>query len=150
MRNFTIGDLARVTATKVPTIRYYENAGLLPKPARTSGNHRLYGDDDLRRLEFIRHCRDLGLPLHDIAALIDLRTRPEQPCGAANDVVRKHLADVENRIARLERLRDELRRIAEADCSGPVADCEVIDALADHGKCGCEHLVEHAPAAQLR
>jgi DNA-binding transcriptional MerR regulator len=139
MQNWSIGDLARATGTKVPTIRYYENAGLLRKPPRTSGNHRLYTDDDLRRLEFIRHCRDLGLALGDIAALIDLRARPEQPCAGADAMVKKHLADVESRIARLEVLRMELKRIVSADCPGSIADCEVIDALADHGKCRCDH-----------
>jgi DNA-binding transcriptional MerR regulator len=139
MQNRTIGDLARATGTKVPTIRYYENAGLLPKPPRTSGNHRLYTEDDLHRLEFIRHCRDLGLPLGDIAALIDLRARPEQSCARADAMVRKHLTDVESRIARLEALRAELQRIVSADCPGRIADCEVIDALADHGKCRCDH-----------
>lgn len=139
MRNWSIGDLARATGTKVPTIRYYENSGLLPKPPRTSGNHRLYTDDDLRRLEFIRHCRDLGLPLGDIAALLDLRARPEQSCARADAMVKKHLADVQSRIARLEVLRAELQRIVSADCPGRIADCEVIDALADHSKCHCDH-----------
>jgi DNA-binding transcriptional MerR regulator len=140
MQNWSIGDLARATGTKVPTIRYYENSGLLRKPPRTSGNHRLYTDDDLRRLEFIRHCRDLGLALGDIAGLLALRARPEQSCAKADALVKKHLADVQSRIARLEALRGELQRIVSADCPGRVADCEVIDALADHGKCRCDHV----------
>ena len=139
MESWSIGDLARATGTKVPTIRYYENAGLLRKPARTAGNHRLYTEDDRRRLEFIRHCRDLGLPLADIAQLLDLRARPDQPCGKADAMVVRHLRDVEQRIARLESLRDELQRIVSTSCPGHVADCEVMDALADHGKCRHDH-----------
>lgn len=143
MESWSIGDLARATGTKVPTIRYYENAGLLRKPPRTAGNHRLYMEDDRRRLEFIRHCRDLGLPLADIAQLLDLRARPDQPCRKADAMIERHLRNVERRITRLESLRGELRRIVSTSCPGHVAGCEVMDALADHGRCRHEHAPEH-------
>ena len=142
MHKWSIGDLSRATGTKVPTIRYYESAGLLRRPPRSAGNHRLYTEEDLRRLEFIRHCRDLGLPLADIAQLLDLRARPDQPCGKADAMVERHLVDVERRIARLEALRDELRRIVSTVCPGPVATCGVIEALGDHRQCSHAHAEE--------
>src|SRR3546814_19057749 len=77
-RSLTIGDLAKATATKVETIRYYERIGLLPAPARTQGNYRSYTADHLRRLSFVRRSRELGFTLEQVRALLDLadpRTR---------------------------------------------------------------------------
>src|ERR1700720_740241 len=68
----TIGDLAKATGTKVVTVRYYEQAGLLPAPPRTSGNYRTYGADHLNRLRFIRRCRDLGFTLDQVRDLLRL------------------------------------------------------------------------------
>src|SRR3546814_12583123 len=67
-----IGELGRATATKVETIRYYEQTGLLPPPARTKANYRHYGENHLARLSFIRRARDLGFPIERVRALLDL------------------------------------------------------------------------------
>ncbi len=77
--DFSIGDLARLSGVKVPTIRYYEQAGLLPQPLRTEGNQRRFGQPDLERLQFIRHARDLGLPMEAIRDLLELSAHPEAP-----------------------------------------------------------------------
>src|SRR5690606_8356649 len=68
--NLSIGDLARRTGVKVPTIRYYEQIGLLPSPPRTAGGQRRYGEDELKRLDFIRHARDLAFDIEDIRQLL--------------------------------------------------------------------------------
>ncbi len=81
MTALSIGALARRTDVKVPTIRYYESAGLLPQPDRTASNRRVYDADAIDRLAFIRHARDLGFGMDAIRALLDLRGQPEQPCA---------------------------------------------------------------------
>ena len=71
-----IGDLAKRSGCEVVTIRYYEKEGLLPKPARSGGNFRLYGEAHIERLQFIRHCRSLDMTLSEIRALLGLRDNP--------------------------------------------------------------------------
>ncbi len=129
-----IGDLARQTGSKVTTIRFYEEIGLMPLAARTDAGRRTYGKSDLQRLSFIRHGRELGFSVDEIRSLIALSADPEQDCEAAAAIARKQLAAVEDRIARLEALRDELKR-ATATCEGGrIADCSVIEAIARLGE----------------
>ena len=133
MAMMMIGDLAKRTGTKVNTIRFYEGIGLMPQAARTDSGRRTYGEPDLQRLSFIRHGRELGFSVDEIRSLIALSADPEQDCDAAAGIARKHLAAVEDRITRLEALRDELKR-ATASCEGGrIADCSVIDAIARLG-----------------
>lgn len=138
MSDVSIGEAARRSGVKVPTIRYYEEIGLLPPPPRSDGNRRLYGSDDLRRLAFIRHARELGFEVEAIRTLLALQDDPSQSCAAADAIAKSRLAEVDRRIAGLTALRTELRRmIAECAC-GRVADCRVIETLADdthrHGR----------------
>ena len=96
-----IGDLARATGCKVQTIRYYEEIGLMPEPARTAGNQRRYEERHVDRLAFIRHSRELGFSLQAIRELLSLSDRPEQPCDAVDRLARRQLEQVEQRLARL-------------------------------------------------
>ena len=127
---YSIGDLARLTGVKVPTIRFYEDKGLLPEPDRTAGNQRRYDDVALNRLHFIRHGRDLGLPLADIEALLSLEGAKGQDLNRAHDIARRQLADVRDRISRLRGLEEELVHITEA-CDGQHDHiCAVLQAFA--------------------
>lgn len=139
MSGFPIGTLARETGVKVPTIRYYEEIGLMPLPPRTQSNRRLYGSGDLRRLRFIRHARDLGFDVADIRALLALSAEPQASCHEADGIARRHLAEVERRIAHLSALRDELKRMIGECEHGQVCDCRVIEVVADHGLCRSAH-----------
>lgn len=134
----TIGDLSRRAGVKVPTIRYYEQIGLLDEPGRTGGNQRRYGRADLERLAFVRHARDLGLGIDAIRELIELSQHPEKACADADRIARDHLAGVRARIARLQRLELELERMA-ACANGTVGECHVLRSLADHDLCADEH-----------
>lgn len=125
-----IGDLARATNTKVETIRYYEQIGLLPAPARTSGNFRAYSAKHLGRLSFIRRARDLGFTLDQVRELLSLSDQKRQSCEAVDVIARQHLADVDRKIADLTALRDELSSLIEQCGCGTIADCRIIDALA--------------------
>jgi len=128
--SFSIGELARPTGTKVETIRYYERIGLLPVPARTGGNYRAYTRRHLERLNFIRRGRDLGLALDQVRELLRLADDPGQPCTEVGRIARRHLAEVERKIADLTVLAAELRRLIDECGRGAVAECRVIKALA--------------------
>jgi len=136
---FSIGALSQETSVKVPTIRYYEQTGLIDAPARTAGNQRRYSRSDAERLRFIRHARDLGLPLAAIRDLIALSASPDRSCAAADRVAKQQLRAVRERIARLQRLEGELARIAEGCTAERVRDCYVLQALSDHAMCADEH-----------
>jgi DNA-binding transcriptional MerR regulator len=135
MSGYPIGEAAKQTGVKVPTIRYYEQIGLLRTPPRTDGNRRLYADSDLRRLAFIRHARELGFEIDAIRALLTLQDDPSQPCGTADRIAKARLAEVEQRIRSLKALKAELELMVEGCSHGHVAECRVIEVLADHGKC---------------
>ena len=135
----SIGTLAQRTGTRVQTIRYYEQIGLMPEPSRTAGGQRRYGAADLDRLSFIRHARQLGFPLDAIRELLELADQPERPCADADAIARRQLRQVELRIARLEALRTELRRMVRQCGGGRNADCRVLEVLRDHSECLTDH-----------
>jgi Cu(I)-responsive transcriptional regulator len=135
----SIGALARRTGTKVQTIRYYEEIGLMPQAERTSGGQRRYSETELDRLAFIRHARELGFPLEDIRELLDLTDDPHRSCAEADAVARRQLFRVERRLSRLEALRTELNRMIAQCSGGEIADCRVIEVLRDHSECLTEH-----------
>ena len=125
---FTIGDLARRIGVNIETIRYYERVGLMPRPKRTSGRQRIYDENDLRTLGFIRKARALGFHIEDTRALLALREADEACTGA------KALAQ-----RQLEKVRADMRRAGEVErilsdavgrCpGGPASGCSVLRAL---------------------
>jgi DNA-binding transcriptional MerR regulator len=135
MQGVPIGEAARQSGVKVPTIRYYEQIGLVPAPVRSEGNRRHYDDADLRRLVFIRHARELGFEIDAIRTLLTLQDNPSQPCATADVIAKARLAEVDQRINSLVALKAELELMVEGCSRGRVAECRVIEVLADHGKC---------------
>jgi DNA-binding transcriptional MerR regulator len=137
--NLPIGELSRRTGVKVPTIRFYEQIGLLPSPPRTVGNQRRYGKPEVERLNFIRHSRELGFEVEDIRELLDMAASPQASCHQADSIARNHLTEIDRRIASLTALRGELTRMVEECGHGRICDCRIIEVLADHGECVTEH-----------
>ncbi len=135
---FSIGQLSKRTGVKIPTIRYYEQMGLLNAPERSEGNQRQYTIEGLNRLSFIRHSRDLGFSINAIRDLLELSQHPEEPCADAHVLAVEHLKDVQIKLAKLKRLEKELKRISKCDASN-VAGCAVIETLADHKLCETNH-----------
>lgn len=139
----SIGEMSRRTGVKVPTIRFYEDKGLLETAARTAGNQRRYTQGALSRLSFIRHARDLGLPLEDIAALLSLEGASGAELDRAHDIADRQRRHLRDRIAKLKKLEQELARIAEA-CDGHEhghrdGACAVLHAFGDHDTCTGDH-----------
>ena len=134
-----IGELSRATGTNIETIRYYERIGLLPDPHRTASNYRSYGEPHRARLSFVRHSRELGFTIEEIRSLLDLSDHPDRECAEADRIATRHLGQVEDKIAQLSTLRDELTRIIGRCRGGLAGDCRVIEALGDHRHCEGAH-----------
>lgn len=135
----SIGTLAKRTGTKVQTIRYYEQIGLMPEPGRSEGGQRRYAAAELDRLAFIRHSRQLGFSLEAIRELLDLSDSPERSCAQVDAVAHKQLNEVEARIAQLEALRVELQRMIGECRADRVANCRILEVLRDHEECLADH-----------
>lgn len=132
-----IGVLARRTGCTPQTIRWYEEVGLLPSPARTQGGHRVYGPPHLARLDFIRHARELGFPLDAVRSLLALSDRPDRPCAEAHALAAAQLTMVEDKLRRLQALQGELARLTDACRHGRAGECRVLETLADHSHAHC-------------
>ncbi len=136
---FSIGDLSKQTGVKIPTIRYYEQMGLIESIRRSSGNQRRYNQSGLDRLAFVKHGRDLGLTLDAIRELIDLSTDTTRSCSEADDIATTHLESIRDRIAKLKRLEKELVRITSVKHEDSIGSCYVIHALSQHELCADDH-----------
>jgi DNA-binding transcriptional MerR regulator len=133
MAQLRIGALGRRTGTNAPTIRYYEDIGLLPRARRHSGGQRSYGEEDVTRLTFIRRCRDLGLSIEQVRSFLALAQDRERSCFDARDLARDHLAAVRLRLRELKTLERSIANFV-ADCDslcagGPGPDCAVLQDL---------------------
>lgn len=126
-----IGELATATASQCETIRYYERQKLLPAPARTSGNYRLYDQTHVERLTFIRHCRALDMSLREIRALLEFYDSPARDCAGANAVIDAHIEDVRRRIRELNGLKRHLEQLRARCKRGRAArNCGMLHELA--------------------
>lgn len=128
-----IGELGAATGTKAETIRYYEQMGLMPPPARSASNYRSYGSEHLQRLAFIRRARDLGFPLDQVRELLSLADDRERSCEAVDEIARSHLTIVKRKRVELKALGDELERLIGQCSHGRIANCRIIEALAEVG-----------------
>ena len=130
LKHLSIGAVAKATGIKVVTLRYYEQVGLVPSPARTDGNYRAYSEEDLCRLRFIRRCRDLGFTLDQVCELLRLSSKKDQECSEVDRITKRHLTEVERKMSDLKRLAKVLRRISSR-CRGDglIGDCRIIEAL---------------------
>jgi MerR family copper efflux transcriptional regulator len=130
----SIGAASRQTGCSVPTIRYYEEVGLLPAAPRTEGNQRHYDPAALRRLAFIRRCRDFGFSLDQVRQLVGLAGEPERDCVEVRDVAQANLLEVRKKLAELQALETTLARFVcscdTACAGGPVIDCTILEDLA--------------------
>lgn len=126
-----IGELARMTGCLVETIRFYEREGLLPQPARSDGNYRLYGALHVERLAFIRQCRALDMTLDEIRTLLRLRDAPHETCEGVNALLDEHIGHVATRIAQLKRLQGQLKQLRDmCPAAGQAArDCGILQGI---------------------
>lgn len=126
----TIGKLANRGGVNVQTIRYYERNGLMPTPSRGASGYRLYSDDAVRRLSFIKQAQLLGFSLTEIQELLSLRMRPGTTCADIRQRARQKIVAVDKKIEDLQRIKSALTKLAAA-CrgNGPTSDCPILEAL---------------------
>jgi len=130
MNELTIGRVAHSAGLAIDTVRYYEREGLLEKPVRSAAGYRHYRPDVIARLRFIRQAKDLGFSLAEIKELLALRVTPGKSCADVKARAEAKIADVEQRIAQLGRMKRALAKLATA-CSGrgPTSDCPILEAM---------------------
>lgn len=134
-----IGDLSKASATSVETIRYYEREGLLPAPARTEGNFRVYEAAHLERLQFIRHCRGLDMSLDEVRVLLRVKDAPGEDCGDVNTLLDEHIGHVSRRIKELRALERQLKELRQrCEETKPAGQCGILTGLTE---------ASHEPAA---
>jgi len=141
-----IGQLSRQTGVESATIRYYESEGLIPRPGRTTSGYRSYGNEAVERIQFIRHCRLLDMPLGDVRRLLALSEEGSETCEEVNGMIDAQLERVRAKRRELEALEHKLAGLrAQCRARKRVADCGIVGELmhAAHGEiCAC-HAVEN-------
>lgn len=139
VRVLTIGKLAKAAGVTTPTIRYYEEIGLLPKAGRSAGGQRIYAETELERLTFIRRCRDFGFSIDQVRVLAGLSISADQDCSQVRDMAHAHLDQVRAKLAELHSLEASLQGFADqcdTACAGGVGkDCVVFDSLRSEARC---------------
>jgi DNA-binding transcriptional MerR regulator len=116
---YQIGEASMQTGLSTKTIRYYEHIGLIPPPERSSNGYRIFAEEDLERLRFIRSARALNFPLKDIDEILAFRDQGEPPCRYVMALMQKQIEEISERIRELEGLSEELRRLYENGQSLP-------------------------------
>ena len=130
----SIGPVATQAGCSVPTVRYYEEIGLLPRADRHAGGQRAYDDEDVKRLTFVRRCRDFGFSIEQTRSLTGLVQDRERSCTEARDLAAAHLEAVRARLLELRALERSIAGFV-ASCErlcvgGPGPDCAILDDLA--------------------
>jgi len=128
-RGYKIGEMSRETGVNIETIRYYEKIGIMPEPDRTEGGNRQYNRDQLKRLHFVKRCRELGFSISEIRALLDMVDQKDITCSEVHGMTMGHLSAVRQKMADLRRLEKALQSMASECSRGDVPECPIIDTL---------------------
>jgi Hg(II)-responsive transcriptional regulator len=134
MERLTIGELAKRAHVNRETVRYYERRRLLPRPVRSMSGYRVFSDDALRRLRFIRHAKVLGFSLNEIKELLTLRVNSLDACDRVRDRTQAKIRDIDKKIRSLKQMKDALSELVTA-CArrGKTNDCPILDSLDANG-----------------
>ena len=126
-----IGEVASASGVGIDAIRFYEREGLIPKPARRPSGYRVYSPRVVLSLRFIRRAKELGFSLKEISELLSLESNPKATATDVKRLAEEKLADLEDKIRALQRMRRALRKVTE-DCPGrgPTTDCPILRSIA--------------------
>ncbi len=125
-----IGDAATASGVSAKMIRHYEDIGLIGKVRRTDAGYRLYSPDDVHVLRFIRHARNLGFSMDEIATLLGLWRNKRRPSSKVRELAQAHIADLERKIAEMQAMKATLGRLVECCRGDDRPDCPILDELA--------------------
>lgn len=135
MSGVTIGEISRRTGVNIETIRYFEKIGLIASPLRTSGGHRVYGEDHLRQLGFIRRARDLGFSPAEVRGILQLGGPTGACCDEVREIASRHLHTVRSKMADLARLEKLLASTIDRCSGGHAPGCAIIEMI-EEDRCG--------------
>jgi len=135
MVGLTIGKVAERSGVKIDTLLYYERQGVIAPPERNGSNYRVYEQDTVLRVRFVKHAQELGFSLAEIKDLLELRVSEEAGCADVRDQALAKAADLEEKIRSLQAMHRALTKLAD-ECTGegPLSACPVLDALDEKGK----------------
>lgn len=133
-RELTIGGVARRARVNIDTLRYYERRGLVAKPPRTESNYRLYDEEAVRRVRFIKNAQGLGFSLEEITELLSLKAAPGSRCADVRERAERKIGEIDEKLRSLKVMRRNLSRLV-AECKGerPVSECPILESL-DEGR----------------
>jgi MerR family copper efflux transcriptional regulator len=130
MSGLTIGQVAEQANVHIETLRYYERRGLVARPPRSASNYRLYPEDVVRRVRFIKRAQGLGFSLNDIEELLSLRAAPEAGCAEVRACAEAKMKDIDAKIGALTAMKNALSTlVAECSGEGPLSDCPILESL---------------------
>ena len=124
-----IGEASAASGVSAKMIRYYEQAGLIPKADRSHSGYRVYDDADVHRLRFVRRARDLGFSVAEIGELLDLWNDRSRRSADVKRLAKEHIADLEERIAKLRQMADTLQTLADCCAGDDRPDCPILEGL---------------------
>lgn len=132
MTTLTRGELAKRCEVNFETIRYYEQQGLIPQPSRTVSNYRVYDEDTVRRVRFIKRAQELGFTLKEIKDLLSLRAAPGAGCADVYERAEVKIQSIDEKIRTLKAMRRALSKLmSECTGRGGITECPILDALED-------------------
>lgn len=125
----TIGKLSEMTGVNIETVRYYEKIGLIPKPSRSEGGNRLYNPDQVKRLAFIKRCRELGFPLDTVREFLKLVDEKSYTCAEIADISLRHLEDIRAKIRDLKKIESHVKDMLSQCNKNTTPDCALMNVL---------------------
>ena len=125
----SIGEVSRLTHVNIETVRYYERIGIMPAPPRTESGRRVYAEDHLKRLMFVRRSRELGFSLDEVRALLGLVGGHALTCAEVRNMASGHIAHIQNRVKDLKKLERVLTDLVDRCHGKKVPECPLLDAL---------------------
>ncbi len=135
MEYLTTGRLAKEAGVKIDTVRYYEKRGLLPKPPRKESGYRMFREDAVKRIIFIKHAQEIGFSLHEIEELLFLRVSSKTTCREVKKKTEAKIAEVDEKIQNLQRIKRALEKMADiCRANKRIGDCPILDMLDVEGK----------------
>lgn len=128
MKKLKIGEVAKRADVGIETIRFYEREGLIHCPFRLPSGYRLYSEEAVRRIQFIKNAKELGFSLKEISELFSLRVKSKTKCGDIKKRAEAKVADIDERIKTLQRMKNALKKlVSQCKGTGPVGDCPILE-----------------------
>lgn len=136
MTTRTIGDVAKQAQVNIETLRYYERQGIVPKPPRTRSNYRLYPEDTVRRVRFVKKAQELGFSLNEIKELLSLRATRGATCLDVRRQAATKIKQIDDKILSLQAMRNALQELVRqcAARRGSLSECAILESLDSNGQ----------------